>query len=50
MDVIVLQAFVGLVLVAGAVLLFLFSARQGDLDAADRIALFPIEDSEEERR
>lgn len=43
-----MQVFVSLVLVAGSVLLFLFTARQRDFDHADRLALLPIESDHEE--
>jgi hypothetical protein len=44
MEVLSLQVFVSLVLVAGSVILFLFTARQRDFDHADRLALLPIDD------
>jgi len=44
MNVIVLQVFVSLMLVAGAVLLFAFSVRHRDYEHADRLSLFPLED------
>lgn len=42
MEVVVLLAFVGLVLVGGALLLFGFSLRSRDYQHADRLALLPI--------
>jgi hypothetical protein len=42
-EVLVLQAFVSLLLVAGSLLLFGHSARQRDYEHADRLALLPIE-------
>ena len=44
MNVIVLQVFVSLMLVAGSVLLFAFSVRHRDYEHADRLSLFPLED------
>jgi len=44
MNVIVLQVFVSLMLVAGAVLLFAFSVRHRDYEHADRLSLFPLEE------
>ncbi len=44
MEVIYLQVFVTFGLVVSSLLLFAFSTRQRDLDHADRLALFPIED------
>lgn len=44
MSVLVLQVFVSLMLVAGAVLLFAFSVRHRDYEHADRLSLFPLED------
>ena len=46
MDVLGLQIFVSLVLVAGAVVLFAWSARQGDHEAGDRLSLLPMEEDE----
>lgn len=46
MEILIMQVFVSLALVAGSVLLFLFSARQRDFDHADRLALLPIDDKE----
>jgi hypothetical protein len=45
-EVLILQVFVSLVLVVGAVLLFVYSLRARDYEHADRLALFPIEDEE----
>lgn len=47
MDVLILQVFVSLGLVLGSVILFLFTTKQRDFDHADRLALLPIEDSDE---
>ncbi|WP_224364484.1 cytochrome oxidase [Hyalangium versicolor] len=44
MNVILLQVFVSLMLVAGSVLLFAVSIRYRDHEHADRLALFPLED------
>ncbi len=44
MEVIALQVFVSLVLVAGSVMLFWFSSRKHTFEHADRLALLPIED------
>lgn len=46
MNVIVLQLFVSLMLVASSVLLFVLSIRQRDHDHADRLSLFPLEDDD----
>jgi hypothetical protein len=43
-EVVVLQVFVSLLLVAGSVLLFAFTCRQRDFDHVDRLALLPLED------
>ncbi len=43
MSVIALQVFVSLMLVAGSLVLFLFSARQRDFEHADRLALAPLD-------
>ena len=45
----ILQVFVSLMLVAGSVLLFAFTCRQRDFDHADRLALLPLDDEDEER-
>jgi hypothetical protein len=44
MSVMVLQVFVSLMLVAGSVLLFVFTVRSRTLEHADRLALAPLED------
>jgi hypothetical protein len=44
MEVLTLQVFVSLTLVAGSLLLFVFTCRQRDLDHADRLALLPLDD------
>ena len=43
MNIIAMQVFVSLVLVAGSIVLFIFSARQRDFDHADRLSLTPLE-------
>ena len=43
MNVLTLQIFVSLVLVAGSIVLFAFSVRQRDFDHADRLSLAPLE-------
>ncbi|QSQ13752.1 cytochrome oxidase [Myxococcus landrumensis] len=44
MNVLVLQVFVSLMLVASSVLLFVYSMRHRDHEQADRLSLFPLED------
>ena len=44
MEVLVLQVFVSLMLVAGSVLLFAYSMRQRDHEHADRLSLLPMAD------
>jgi hypothetical protein len=44
MNVVALQVFVSLMLVAGSVVLFVHSIRQRDHEHADRLALAPLED------
>ncbi len=44
MDVVLLLLFCSLVLVAGSIVLFVVSARQGDCHEADRLCLLPLED------
>ena len=44
MNVVVLQVFVSLMLVASSVVLFLVSVRQRDHEHADRLSLIPLED------
>jgi nitrogen fixation-related uncharacterized protein len=46
-EILIMQVFVSLLLVAGSVVLFLFTTKQRDFEHADRLALLPI-DSEEE--
>jgi hypothetical protein len=43
-NVLVLQVFVSLILVAGALVLFLYTVRQRTLEHADRLVLAPLED------
>ena len=43
MSVIVIQVFVSLMLVAGSIVMFVFSARQKDFEQADRLALAPLD-------
>ena len=50
MNVIVLQLFVSLMLVASSVLLFVVSIRQRDHDHADRLSLFPLENDDPKSR
>jgi hypothetical protein len=44
MEVLILQVFVSLILVVGALLLFGFTMRQRDHEHADRLSLLPLED------
>ncbi|HSO40859.1 MAG TPA: hypothetical protein VLT33_50380 [Labilithrix sp.] len=46
MDILILQVFVSLLLVAGSVILFLFTYRQRSFDHADRLALLPLDDDD----
>jgi hypothetical protein len=43
-NVLVLQVFVSLMLVVGAVVLFAYSVKQADHEHADRLSLFPLEE------
>jgi hypothetical protein len=43
-EVLTLQVFVSLALVAGSLLLFAFTCRQRDFEHADRLALLPLEE------
>jgi nitrogen fixation-related uncharacterized protein len=44
MNVMVLQVFVSLMLVAGSVVLFVFTVRSRTFEHADRLSLTPLED------
>ncbi len=44
MNVVVLQVFVSLMLVAGSLVLFVHSVRQRDHEHADRLSLAPLEE------
>jgi nitrogen fixation-related uncharacterized protein len=44
MEIIVLQVFVSLVLVAGSVVLFVWTVRGRTLEHADRLSLAPLDD------
>jgi hypothetical protein len=48
-DVVVLQVFVSLFLVAGSLLLFAFTCRQRDFEHADRLSLLPLDDDDEKK-
>lgn len=50
MDILILQVFVSLGLVVGSVLLFLFTTKQRDFDHADRLALLPLDETENEKK
>jgi hypothetical protein len=43
-SVVPLLLFCSLLLVAGSIVLFVFSARQGDCQEAERLCLLPLED------
>jgi hypothetical protein len=47
MNVLALQVFVSLMLVAGAVVALLYSVRQADHEHADRLSLLPLEDDDQ---
>lgn len=48
MEILILQIFVSLCLVGGGVLLYLVSARQRDVEHADRLSLAPLQPDREE--
>lgn len=48
MEVIVILVFISLVLVVGALLFFIISVRQGDLEHGDRLTLLPLEQDDAE--
>ena len=48
MEAITLQLFVSLVLVAGSLVLFVFTCRQHDFEHADRLALKPLDEDGDE--
>jgi len=48
MEILIMQVFVSLALVVGSVLLFLFTAKQRTFDHADRLALLPVTDDEDD--
>ncbi|MCA8950507.1 MAG: cytochrome oxidase [Planctomycetes bacterium] len=49
MNVVLLLLVCSLLLVAGSIVLFVFSARQGDCHEAERICLMPLDDDEGEQ-
>jgi hypothetical protein len=49
-NVLVLQVFVSLMLVVGALVLFAWSVKHADHEHADRLSLLPIEDDENPAR
>ncbi len=50
MSIVPLLLFCSLLLVAGSIVLFVFSAKQGDCHESDRLCLLPLEDDAEARR
>ncbi len=46
MSIILLQVFVSLMLVAGSLVLFIWTVRSRTFDHADRLSLAPLEDDE----
>jgi nitrogen fixation-related uncharacterized protein len=48
-DVVIVLVFISLVLVAGAILLFLNGVKGGDFDHGDRLSLLPLEGDESVR-
>lgn len=49
MSIVPLLLLCSLALVIGSLVLFVFSAKQGDCSDADRLCLMPLEDDAEER-
>ena len=49
MSIVPLLLFCSLLLVAGSLVLFVFSAKQGDCHEADRLCLLPLADDAEAR-
>ncbi|MBX3463550.1 MAG: cytochrome oxidase [Planctomycetes bacterium] len=49
MSIVPLLLFCSLALVVGAIVLFVFSARQGDCHEAERLCLLPLEDDADVR-
>lgn len=49
MEVLILEVFVSLTLVAAAIVLFLFSTKHGDHQHGLRLALLPLEDEQQKR-
>lgn len=50
MSIVPLLLFCSLALVVGSLVLFVWSARQGDCHESDRLCLMPLEDDTEARR
>lgn len=48
MEVLTLQVFVSLMLAVGSVLLFAFTCRQRDFEHADRLALLPLDEEDDD--
>lgn len=49
MNIVPLLLFCSLALVIGSIVLFVFSAKQGDCDESDRLCLLPLEDDADVR-
>ena len=50
MNVLALQVFVSLMLVAGAVVALLYSVKQADHEHADRLSLLPLDDDDPKKK
>jgi cbb3-type cytochrome oxidase maturation protein len=50
MSIILLQVFVSLMLVAGSLVLFIWTVRSRTFDHADRLSLAPLEEDEDPRQ
>jgi hypothetical protein len=50
MEILIVQIFVSLLLVAGAIVLFAYSVKQGDPEHADRLSILPLDDEPQPQR
>ncbi len=46
MEILILLVFISLILLAGTLLLFAYSIKQGDHEQADRLSLLPLDSDE----
>jgi hypothetical protein len=49
-EILIVQVFVSLLLVAGGVVLYAYSVKQADHEHADRLSILPLQDDDNDKR